>query len=779
MTTCKKEWILLCCLVVAAACQREPVGGTDPGVKEVNTQFVFNIATSATQTKQEAAAVQEGEHPTFRGISDAKLMSYSLDNDGQILTEDKNADKLYDVSQLLTGGNTYRRVLEMSFPLQTNTLLMYGRAPQVTSGKYSSLQFSAKDYYGYLDKYTVTDKIGTANFQLGKRLQDEEGFYAMEKLIAGVLTVIMNTSMTTATQKEDIAEDGFSLKKEDYPDLWWSMYYKPDQNNDTGKSPISSSKDRYPLEEKLGHLYKEMTTIHQSTTSETELRAGSGEANLRVVQDLWSVVNAVRCATPLSVEEAVAKAFAKRIHAHLQVYFEGTVSDEGTPVTGVKFKDVKEISAHLLGGSYGGTAFGADIYWPQISNISDYRPVEQDDIDNFNAAIGSMNPGDFPGNFGIMHGAAYMNFMASDYCFYYPEFFNTSAVGGIPGDATSGYSARSYYYPAEILYFGNSPLRTSNKEHKTSDYPESISAWNSSSSWEQGTEEDPDWTGTHVTSTTRSVAMRYPIRYGVSMLETKVGYNVTALSNGYISDNNHAVQEKETGKTLDAEVEPDKKIAIKDNSFKLVGVVVGGQPQNVGWDFLPLPIGEEGNKKIVTGFIYDKAVVNQKIPKGDGSGFSSNYTVVFDNYNESGYNSHNPETSGDYGQDKVYVALEFQNNTGEDFYGNFNLIRNGGYFYLIGELDPTQATSGGFSWPTDGYVIPPYKYDNDGNYIGIPRVFIQDYKTSVTFKFGPNSLKYAYLTVPDLRASSLTMGLSVDIEWKQGLEYDEVVIGGN
>ena len=146
--------------------------------------------------------------------------------------------------------------------------------------------------------------------------------------------------------------------------------------------------------------------------------------------------------------------------------------------------------------------------------------------------------------------------------------------------------------------------------------------------------------------------------------------------------------------------------------------------------------------------------------------------MVFDNYSETGYQS---RTEGNLGQDKVYVALEFQNCTGEDFYGNFNLIRNEGYFYLIGELDPAGKS---VVWPTDGYVIPPYKYE-DGKYIGIPRVFIQDYKTSVTFKFGPNSLKYAYLTVPDLRASSLTLGLSVDIQWKQGLTYDEVIIGGN
>ena len=375
-----------------------------------------------------------------------------------------------------------------------------------------------------------------------------------------------------------------------------------------------------------------------------------------------------------------------------------------------------------------------------------------------------------------MRGAAYMAFDATHYFFYYPKYFNTSATGGIPdGDVTNGFSAGSYYYPAELLYFGNSPLRTSALEHKVNDYPETVAAWNTDTEWAKTTTDGKDdWKGTHVSSTTHSVAMQYPIRYGVSMLETKVGYTSEVMSQRYLLDNNHAVQKRVVaaqGGTLGDDEEPDKQIAITNGSFKLVGVVVGGQPQNVGWDFLPRKA--PGTEKIVTGFIYDKAVTNQAVP-ADGSPFTPNYTVVFDNYSESGYES---RTEGNFGQEKVYVALEFQNCTGEDFYGNFNLIRNEGYFYLIGEVDP--AKGGEVSWPTDGYVIPPYKYDNSGNYIGIPRVFIQDYKTSVTFKFGLNSLKYAYLTVPDLRASSLTMGLSVDIEWKQGLKYDEVVIGGN
>lgn len=760
--------------MVVAACQREPMGEIDPEVREVNTQFVFNIATSAAQTKQASEAVQEGPNKVFRGISDAKLMSYTLSQDGEILKQDAAPSKVYDLSQLVASGSGPRRVLEMSLPIQTNTLLLYGRSPvrtDVTGG------FSAKDYYGHLDAYTVSNVVGSGNFQLGKRLQDETGFYAMEKLIAGVLTVIMNTSMTEDNGRDDINTDGFTVRKSDYPNLWWYMYYKSEANTDTGKSPVETDKDRYPLEEKLGHLYKEMTSIYYNTsTQETELRAGSGTATLRIVTDLWSVINSVRCATPLSKAEAVAKVFAERVHIHIQKYFTGSVPSTGGPVTDVAFKSVSDIAANLIGGSINGESVSADIYWPINETAGSYKPTT-DEL----AGITAKSPADFPANFDIMRGAAYMAFDATHYYFYYPKYFNTSATGGIPdGDVTNGFSAGSYYYPAELLYFGNSPLRTSDLEHKVNDYPETVADWNKDTKWATTTDGKDDWKGTYVSSTTHSVAMKYPIRYGVSMLETKVGYTDEVRpgtgvgGTGYLLDNNHAVQKRVVaaqGGTLGDDEEPDKQIAITNGSFKLVGVVVGGQPQNVGWDFLPRKA--PGTEKIVTGFIYDKAVTNQAVP-ADGSPFTPNYTVVFDNYSESGYES---RTEGNFGQEKVYVALEFQNCTGEDFYGNFNLIRNEGYFYLIGEVDP--AKGGEVSWPTDGYVIPPYKYDNSGNYIGIPRVFIQDYKTSVTFKFGLNSLKYAYLTVPDLRASSLTMGLSVDIEWKQGLKYDEVVIGGN
>ena len=44
--------------------------------------------------------------------------------------------------------------------------------------------------------------------------------------------------------------------------------------------------------------------------------------------------------------------------------------------------------------------------------------------------------------------------------------------------------------------------------------------------------------------------------------------------------------------------------------------------------------------------------------------------------------------------------------------------------------------------------------------------------TSIVFRIGENSLKNAYYTVPDLRSSTMSLGLSVDLEWENGFSYD-------
>lgn len=756
----------LLCLTGIISCEREPLG---PGgnKREVNVQFVLNVSTTASATKQAANEVQIGTAP-FRGISEARLMTLAASgDDGQILYVDHDMDRNYDLSSMLMAGSisasNSRRVVEMSLPLGTNKLVFYGKAPEAIAGTDG---FSREDCYGLLDEYFVNDKAGKANFQLGKRLQEPGKFLAAEKLMAGILTNIMSTKLSIddgtheSITAADVPVNGSNAFKFDldgtktelddggYPEISWNSYAGEN-------SPVRTGHALFAAEEKLSNLYKQLTTVNSTAG---ELRAASGEATLKIVQDLWSVINSVRCCDPTDKAEAVAKYFAVVVHRHLMDYFSAaSIGTAGEAVTGVTFQSISTLISE----------FNSDPCWPNNDKANEFKP-SPDELNSISGISNVLTA--FPGNFNIPRGAAYMAFNTTGMNFYYPQEFNVSAFDGTPGSGIT-YNANNYYYPAELLYFGNSPLRASTKEHQTNDYPATTSAWNTDGNWSS----EEGWGGTHVTSSTRAVAMKYDINYGVAMLETKVGYAV-----GTLLDNNHAVQ-KALHPTITESEEPDQEIIVNDNSFKLTGIIIGGQPQNVGWDFLPrvAKLDEEhDDTKIQYGFIYDRAIHtgatsgyadSQSIPGATTATSNSNYTVVFDNYR-----------AGSEPQDNVFVALEFQNTTGRDFFGNFNLIKNGGYFYLIGKLDPASPSSN-ITWPTSGHVVPPYYTggDNIGKSKEVTRVFVQDYMTTATFKFHENSLKSAYLTVPDLRASSLTLGLSVDIEWKRGLVYNDVNLGAN
>ena len=118
------------------------------------------------------------------------------------------------------------------------------------------------------------------------------------------------------------------------------------------------------------------------------------------------------------------------------------------------------------------------------------------------------------------------------------------------------------------------------------------------------------------------------------------------------------------------------------------------------------------------------------------------------------------------------VALEFKNTSDKDIYGVGGMIPRGAVFYLVGKLDLTHNTED-ITWPTY-YAIPPYTAAG-GTDTEKKRVFIQDYLTTATFKFGANSLKNAYTTIPDLRASQVSLGLSVDLNWQPGLNFEAVL----
>ncbi len=700
---------------------------------EVTTQFVFNVSNgNSSITRMSGTATQASSSLSaaeFRGIDNSHIMCFKQAADGNPLSAAATAEKSFDVSRIVAAGtldNTNsRRVLEMSLPLNTNTMLFYGKA--INEGNTST------DYntYGHLDDFTVTDNLANVNFQLGRRLTaaQKTSFHEVQNLLATALTCIISTNRgnaavaATATPGDGIPAYGFDIAATDAPAMLWSAYVST-------TSPVTPSKAITPLELKLGNAYKEMTTIQTA-----ELRNASGPALKATIQSLWSIVNGVRCATPTNKEEAIAKYMAHLISEHLAKYFTyTTLPSNGASVTGVAFKDAGNIIAAIYN----------DTYWPATAGV---KPASGDFSHISSMSVTDL--GKYPEQFNLPQGSTHVKFDDTRKAFYYVETYNTSAVGG------TTFTVDDYYYPAELCYFGNSPLRVSGTEHVVGDYPASVSLWNT----EETTSWSADWLVSHVQSSTRSVAMKNDINYGTSLLCATVGYNTLTLK-----DNNKAIQQRDYGV-----VEDDKTITVTGTSFKLVGVVIGDQWPKVGWNFLPKTTDTDPNYR--KGYVYDNQITNNgAIPASTTTTSEPNYTLVFDNYQDMTVAT--PAVPANT-QPKVYVALEFQNNSGVDFFGKDNLIADGSNFYLIGELDPSTMT--GPALPTY-HALPPYDAGCTTN--TIPRVFIQDHMTTANFKIGVNSLKYAYLTVPDLRSSSVTLGLSVDLKWETGLTFNDVVIGG-
>ena len=714
----------------------------NPKTNEVTAQFVFNVASGSTATtRQSEAATQASSSLTaeqFRGIDNSHVMCFINDaGDDKYLTTAATATKSYDMSRVVAAGamdnSNSTRVLEMSLPLNTNTMVFYGKA--ITEGNTHAIH----DAYGHLDAYHVENNLTNTYFQLGKRLEnasEKTKFQEVQKLLASVLSCIINTNRgTDAVDKDDApagvtTKYGFNLPADFKANMCWSAYNNIDGNKQP-LSPVDGAPAR-PLEVKLFKIYKELTTVQ-----EAELRNASGVALLQTIRNLWTIVNSVRCATPTNQEEALAKYMAFRIDTELRKYITAeTVPANGGPVTG----NITINAAQTLINE-----FASDSYWP---NEADTKPASStfDDIKTYT----STNMGEFPSQFSLPQGSTHIKFDTDKKTFYYVENYNSSAVG----DQT--FTVDDYYYPAELCYFGNSQLRVSNKEHVVADYPENVTKWNTDAptSWSS------DWGVGHVQSSTRSVAMKNNINYGTALLNTTVGYNTLVLK-----DNNKAIQQRDYGI-----VEDDKTINVNATSFKLVGVIVGDQWPKVGWNFLPKTTDTDPNYR--KGYIYDNQITNNGgIPASTTSASDPNYTLVFDNYID--MTGSDPQNK----QPMVYVALEFQNNTGIDFFGKDNMIANGSNFYLIGELDPTGKE--GPAKP-EWHALPPYDASQSTDETKtVPRVFIQDHMTTANFKIGVNSLKYAYLTVPDLRSSSVTLGLSVDLQWSTGLSFDNIIIGGN
>ena len=181
-------------------------------------------------------------------------------------------------------------------------------------------------------------------------------------------------------------------------------------------------------------------------------------------------------------------------------------------------------------------------------------------------------------------------------------------------------------------------------------------------------------------------------------------------------------------------------ISVPSEGFKVTGVLVGGQPNKVDWQFLD-------NSSARDAVIYDKDL-SGIVAKNDEES-SPNYTLVFDSW------------KSDPSQADILMAIELENNSNSDFYGVDGVILKGQKFYLVAKLAVSSNNTPTIDWPGDAYRYPKKS---------TTRVFMQDYTT--TAKLNIKSLKNAYSTIPDLRSVELQLGLSVDLTWQSGLTFN-------
>mgnify|MGYP006916039065 CR=1 FL=1 len=745
--------------------QQEVNPNYNPQTNTVNTQFVFNVAT-ANQTRMPSGIVQMDNN--FRGMEGVHIMAYKNAANGQHIYDVSTSALAtafhdYDLGVLLKSGeiseNNSRRVVELALPVGTNTLMFYGKAPK-TNGS---------DEQGSID-YTVSTNATNTSFKLKSRLSDIQAFNESCDMLATIMTRIAQNGLHVESSTDG---SNNNVDRDLRYDFWWPVTYK--NVNETGVYEITNDKpqklvdgnlvtltgeelaaavavgtytnangttythytgvkewyeygDAYvknndtdpsndvalkPLEEILASAFYTFTSIN---TAGGEIRAGSADAVLRLVHDLWTVTDKVKDAEPTGWQEHIAKLLAMRIATRFGTYF----TRDGS--ANVSYLDVSEIKTNLA--QYVKGKSGAYNHVTRINN--------------------------FPAGLNLPFGAAQMTYDADTHTFGYQNYFQMGTHLG--GTMTT---PDKFTYPAELCYFGNSPIRVSDASHSTTDYPVSVAKWDADANW------TADWTkNSIVTSNTRSVAMQKDVNYGTALLKTTVRYGAATLK-----DNNKAIHPTENDN--DIEVNTDE----TGPTFQLTGIIVGGQCREVGWDY----VYRNSSDNSYNYMVYDSYVTSGVMKKYTGIANTDksapNYTLLWDNWDAS---------LDDNAQAPVYVALEFKNN-GKDFWGKGNLVRANGTFYLIGKLDPSEkdaSNNAKYTFPNRSqvnYNLPPYLAD--GSTREAVRVFMQDYMTTADFVIGSESLHNAYVTVPDLRSSQISLGLSVDLKWETGIEFNDIILG--
>lgn len=206
-------------------------------------------------------------------------------------------------------------------------------------------------------------------------------------------------------------------------------------------------------------------------------------------------------------------------------------------------------------------------------------------------------------------------------------------------------SITRYTYPAELMFFTDSPIRTSAEEVSLETYRNAPA----NTSWSDFLDAHYNNSRT-VNTATKAIAVENPLQFGVANLQL----TLTGMSDE-LKDAKDIIVKNADMTNADMEHLP------------LKGVIIGGQ-HTVGYNMKP-----QGEQTDVDGrFIYETNIVS-----GD-AGKSIN-TLVLQSYKD----------------EKVPILLEFENKTGTSFTGKDGVVYPGTRFYLIGIVDPAEGQGTG------------------------------------------------------------------------------------
>ena len=883
---------------LTTGCQREQFSNNpnyNPETNSVLTKFVLNINPKSGDGTKMTAEDTQADGNNFLGMQDVHILTYKMPNaptfDGAPeaggvvgrfyfnpatagkATEDYNFGRLLDVNDVTSTNNT--RVMELSFPLETNVVVLYGKAQNTKGPEYQGKITASGDPANLASlKFSLTPRVDPSN-----KLPYTAGTYALSGIINSltIAGLVDETAYWTTDGKKKSNENQYQatgtankqykiwLPYEPNDNLYkkisginsggdgiyedpaghayvqgdtyerregdpssdftyklrigncsWKMlgemyYAKIDGDDLTTPEAVRADCDPYtgseeghilqfvPLLETLGEAYYKLLTISQITTWKDpadhdkgqityhELRAGSAAGILRTLRDLDFILHKVEDAKPTTWGEVIAQELAEEIHTRLKLYMTGDKDDmffsNAATIKNNLYNNVKDVPTAKQAYEDSGIAtYLANAYFTGSG-------------DKLDGTLG------FPMNIGFPMGAAYIDAETKSdgmpdgrYYFHADRFVYKEDIPAYAfGKDDAKFNIFNYCYPAELMYYGNSPLRISKEAHTTAEFPKTIAEWRNEGT---GTMWTSDWSKfTAVTSETRSVAMVDHINYGSALLKSHVVYGDDVVSNsGKLVDNNSLIHQSEQ----------DNEITVIGDGINtgltVTGIVIGGQPESVTWDYTRMPDGSGTNPPDYTNvtynsttgvfdgltfnnnpyskMIYDKVDIEDRFRIKDISSTSVNennvYTLCWDNYNAE-KNAAN--------QEDVYIALELQNKTGQDFWGETNLVRKDAIFYLVGKLDLQKLIADGSGnynalngklgtrSKTGFYYYPPFD-PTTGATIEVPRVFMQDYMTTATLILHKDALKHAYMSVPDLRSNQVSLGVSVDIQWETGLSFE-------